>query len=171
MFHAWRLFVLRGSACRSPNHESVFGRLSAERHAYAVHLAQTFDHLSVSWVAGDSNLFPGSGIDSRRRQLDHTRFPRSYLLDLRHVARHPRHPEFNWRGVVSQVGSIAHSFLVDGPFRDSARHRLRRLWKAAARRLSPVDKRSLMEESPRSNRRDSLAANWLDKLVGFFAQH
>ena len=57
-----------------------------------VHLAQTSDHLSVSWAAGGSHLFSRSGLCSRgRRQLDHTRFLGAYLLDLHHVASHPPH--------------------------------------------------------------------------------
>src|SRR6266511_5608015 len=106
----------------------------ARTEAYAVDLAQTSDHLSVSRPAGDSRLLPGSGVPwRRRRQLDHARFPGAYLLDLHHVARHPHHPKFNWRRVISQVRSIAHSPLVNGAFCDSARRRLFLLRKGVAR--------------------------------------
>jgi hypothetical protein len=57
------------------NARSVVSCYLVGRKLYAVHLAQTSDHLSVSWAAGDSNLLPGSGVHRRRsRQLDHTRF-------------------------------------------------------------------------------------------------
>ena len=87
------------------------------------------------WAAGGSHLPPGSGVHRRKRrgQLDHPGFPGAYLLDLHHVARHRRHLEFNCRPVISQVRSLAHSLLVDGVFRDSARHRRRRLRKGPAR--------------------------------------
>jgi hypothetical protein len=68
-----------------------------------------------------------------RRQLDHTRFPRTYPLDLHHIPRHRCRLKFNCRPVISQVRSIVHSLLVNGALRDSARSRLRRLRKAAAR--------------------------------------
>ena len=66
--------------------------------------------------------------------MDHTGFPVTYFLDLHHVACHPRRLKFNWRRIISQVRSPAHSFLVNGAFRDSARRRPRRLRKAVARR-------------------------------------
>jgi hypothetical protein len=116
---------------------------------YAVHLAQTFDHLPVSRILGGSHLLPGSGIHRRRkRQLDHARFPGAYLLDLHHVARRPRRPKFNWRGVISQVRSIAHSLLLDAAFSDSARHGLLRVRKAVARTLYSI-LRKLEGEGPK----------------------
>ena len=67
------------------------------------------------------------------RQLDHTRFPGAYLLDLHHVASHPHHLKFNWRPVVSQLRSIAYSPLLNGAFRDSSHRGLPLLRKAAPR--------------------------------------
>ena len=64
--------------------------------------------------------------------MDRAGFHRSYLLDLHNVALHPHRFKFNWRRLISEVGSAAHSFLVDGAFPHSARHRFRRLRKAAA---------------------------------------
>src|SRR4026207_27358 len=65
---------------------------------------------------------------------DHTGFPRAYLLDLHHIARHRCRLNFNWRRIISQVRSIAHSLLVNGASRDSARRMLCLLRKAVARR-------------------------------------
>src|SRR5438034_6163679 len=117
---------------------------SGRRRLYDGYLAQTSDHLSVSRAVGNSHLLPGSGVHRRRRrQLDHTGFPRAHLLDLHHVARHRCPLEFNCRRVICQVRSIADSLLVNGAFRDSARHRIRRLRKAAARRGQPKSIRKL----------------------------
>ena len=68
-----------------------------------------------------------------RRRLDHIRFPGAYLLDLHHVASHPRHLKFHCRPVVSQLRSIAYSRLLTGAFRDSSRRRLLLLRKATPR--------------------------------------
>jgi hypothetical protein len=78
-------------------------------------------------------LLPGSGVQ-RRRQLDHTRFQGAYLLGLHHVARDRCRLKFDRHRIISQVWSIAHSLLVNGAFRDSARRRLCLLRKAVARR-------------------------------------
>jgi len=61
--------------------------------------------------------------------LDHPGFPGAYLLDLHHIARHPRHLKFNCRPVISPVRSVAHSLWLNGAFPDPARRRLRRLRK------------------------------------------
>jgi hypothetical protein len=109
---------------------TLFGR----QNPYAARLAQTSDHLPMPWAAGDPHLFHGSRVRGRRkRQLDHAGFHGAYLLDLHDVARHRHRFKFNWRRVISEVSSVAHSFLVNGAFCDSARYRFHRIRKVAAR--------------------------------------
>jgi hypothetical protein len=88
---------------------------------YAIDLAQTSKHLSVSGAAGDSHLFRGSDIHERwrRRKLDHSGFPRAIDVILSSIAV----LAFPKSGVLPNRG-----------VRDSARHRRRRLRKAAARK-------------------------------------
>ena len=60
-----------------------------------------------------------------------------YFLDLaftEDIARHRCRLKFNWRRIISQVRSIAHSLLVNGALRDSGRRMLCLLRKAVARR-------------------------------------
>src|SRR5207249_2112034 len=119
-----------------------------------VRLAQTSDYLSGSWVAGDSCLFPGSGVtQTKRRELDHVGFSRPYLLDLHHVGRNSRHLEFHCCPVISQGRSVADSLGLDGSFRDPSRHGCRRLWQSALsghlQRIPSVD-----GESQTSNERN-----------------
>ena len=62
--------------------------------------------------------------------MDHTGFPRAYLLDLHHIAGHPRRRKFNCRPGISQGGGVTYSPWLDGAFPDPARcgiHRLRKI--------------------------------------------
>src|SRR5678816_720368 len=121
-----------------------------------VRLAQTSDYLSGSRVAGDSDLFPGSGVARRRRgrQLDQVGFSGPYLLDLHHAGRCSRHLEFHCCPVISQGRSVADSLGLDGSFRDPSRYGCRRLRQSApsghVQRTPSVD-----GESQTSNERDS----------------
>src|SRR5262245_49253347 len=82
-----------------------------------VRLAQTSDYLSGSRVAGDSDLFPGSGAaQTKWWQLDQLGFSRPSLLDLRHVGRDSHTREFDRSPVISQGWSIAESPRLDGDF-------------------------------------------------------
>ena len=63
--------------------------------------------------------------------MDHTGFPRAYLLDLHHIVGHPRRRKFNCRLRISQGGGVAYSPWLDGAFFDPARrgtHRLRKIF-------------------------------------------
>lgn len=114
--------------------QSIIIPLFGRQKPYAARLAQTSDYLPMPWAAGDPHLFHGSRVRRRRgRQLDRAGFQGAYLLDLHNVARHPHRFKFNWRRLISEVKSAAHSFLVNGAFRHSARRRLFLLRKAAAR--------------------------------------
>src|SRR5205809_2764066 len=90
-----------------------FGR----QNSYEIRLAETSDHLPVSWAAGGSHLLLGSSASRkwRRRQLDHTGFPGTYLLDLHHVYRHGRHRKFDCCPVIPKIRSVAHSRWVNAP--------------------------------------------------------
>src|SRR5438309_10211792 len=81
---------------------------------HEVYLAQSSDHLSISWAAGGSHLLPGCGVhrSRRKRQLDHTGFPGAYFLDLYHAARNPRCLKFNCGPVISQVRSVTNSLWL-----------------------------------------------------------
>src|SRR5262249_19859739 len=100
-------------------------------------LAQTSDHLSVSRTAGAPDLLPGSRVartTSWRWQLDHTRFSRPYILDVRHVTRHPGHRNFDCPPLISQDRVVAHSRCLDPALRDSVRHRRDRVRETARSR-------------------------------------
>src|SRR5262249_25017063 len=118
---------------RQVHSSGKFGRKKRDE----VRLAQTSDRLSDSRTARDSDLFPGSGVSrttSRRRQLDHTGFPRPHLLELRHVTRHPGYRKFYCHSCISKVRSVAHSLWLDRAFRHSAHQWRGRLRKTAGSR-------------------------------------
>src|SRR4030095_5766559 len=95
--------------------------------------AQTSDYLSGSWVAGDSDLFPGSSSAGPwRRQLDQFGFSGPNLLDLRHSGRYRRHFEFRCCTLISQGRRIADSLGLSRALCDSAHYRCCCLWKSAS---------------------------------------
>ena len=116
---------------REVSHLIILGDKSLMKSIWRRHLIICL----FPWAAGGSHLPPGSGVHRRKRrgQLDHPGFPGAYLLDLHHIARHPRHLKFNCRPVISPARSVAHSLWLNGAFPDPARRRLRRLRKSPAR--------------------------------------
>ena len=64
--------------------------------------------------------------------MDHTGFPMTYLLDLHHIAGHPRRRKFTCRLVISQGRGVAYSPWLDDAFPDSARRGIHRLRKTVA---------------------------------------
>jgi hypothetical protein len=128
--------------------QSIIIPLFGRQKPYAARLAQTSDHLPIPWAAGDPHLFHGSRVRRRRgRQLDRAGFQGAYLLDLHNVARHPHRFKFNWRRFISEVRRAAHSFLVNGAFRHSARRRLFFYGKLLRAQAISSRQRTLMEKS------------------------